>query len=437
MLSINKILNKVNLIKNKNFININYSYDGIIIFALLISVIFTHLFYFSFTKYYIQFTEIFFIFGLFYIIKKKIHLPKNTLNGIDISYLFLILILFLNIISHPNKIVGLQVLASLYLISLYFLFSLLLKSKSFESNYRILKNASKFGLIFLIIIGYIGLLLFYSIGFKKFVLVYENYPYFGDVIRTKGLNFSPNIYISILTFFVCLSKFFKQLNLKYIVLIGLIAILSLTKEALLLIVLIVIFSIDDEKLSIFQKKIFFLSGGVLYVIFSWFIFSTTFFKSGLINKTLITPDPLFANKFISIYGTTYFKLFTNGIFILNNNLLSGVGLGLFTPELTKLVSIGKYPELFDKCEPADSYFGIASQLGVLFFLFITMMIVSLKRIFHNKINSSTLPLFLLTLYFFIESVCVGSFHFRHYYIFFAILPVLLSFHENTNFKNQN
>lgn len=200
MLIINKILNKVNLIKNKKFLNIKYSLNEIIIFALLISVIFTHLFYFSFTKYYIQFTEIFFIFGLIYIIKKKIPLPKNTLNGIDISYLFLILILFLNIILHPNKIVGLQVLASLYLISLYFLFSLLLKSKSFESNYRILKNATKFGLIFLIIIGYIGLLLFYSIGFKKFVLVYENYPYFGDVIRTKGLNFSPNIYISILTF---------------------------------------------------------------------------------------------------------------------------------------------------------------------------------------------------------------------------------------------
>ena len=36
------------------------------------------------------------------------------------------------------------------------------------------------------------------------------------------------------------------------------------------------------------------------------------------------------------------------------------------------------------------------------------------------------PIILLVLYLFIEYICNGSFHFRHYYIFFAILPLLLS-----------
>lgn len=438
MLGINKILNKVNLIKNKNFLNINYSLDGIIIFALLISVIFTHLFYFKFTKYYFQFSELLFLIGCVYLLKNIKIYRKYQLNKIDFTFIFLSLILILNFIFHPKQEVAIQVVSTLYLISFYFLFSIFLKSVPPTTLIKILSETSYFILWILIFIGLLGLPLYYFFGIDKFVLVYKNYPYFGDVLRIRGFNYSPNLYISIIAFFLCLARFFNRITYIQILLIGIIALLTLTKEAALLMGLLIIFSFDKLiDLKFYLKKLILFVFCFIYLFFSLFFISFNNSPSILTNKLLLSESPIFKISNFEVYTTTYFELLKSGLILFKENFYFGVGISQFQIQLYHLIDRGLYQNYFDLYRPHDSYFGIASELGVLYLFFIFFMFMIIFFMFKKNKDKVLHPIVLLSLYFMSESVCIGSFHFRHYYIFFAILPVLLSFHENTNFKNQN
>lgn len=402
----------------------------LLLFGLLISIIFTHFFHFQYVKYYIQFTEIIFSIAVVYLITNYNQLRRFKLERIDYSFIFLAFILILNLVTHAFINVAIQVFASIYLISLYFIFVILLKNIQYSRVKFILQICCEIGLWILIIIGLIGLPLHYFFGKNLFVLDYHNYPYFGNVFRIKGFSFSPNLYISLIVFFLCLVKYFNRLNIWYLVLLFFIALLSITKEASLLIGLLIIFSSEKIlKISLRFKILIILFFGFIYLFFSLFYISINDLPILNENKLLISSTPIIKTDIFQIYSTTYYTLLKSGIIIFKQYFLIGVGIGQFQIYLSDLITNGFYPNYYNLYQPHDIYFGIASQLGFLYIIFIIFLFLEIGKIYKNKKNKIYHPIFLLSVYMMIESICIGSFHFRHYYMFFALIPYLMNIVE--------
>ena len=259
-------------------------------------------------------------------------------SGMDKAFIFLVFVLVLNYFHHPIKDVALQVVATLYLIGLYFIFSILLQNTPPDKLNKLLANTSNFTLWTLIIIGLIGLPLHYLFGINKFVLNYQNYPYFGDVFRVRGFSFSPNLYISLIVFFLVLTKFFGRLTKLQIVFLLLIGVLSLTKEAALLIPILMIFFFDEKiSFSLNIKRFILIFSGLVYLFFSLFYVSIKGNQSLFENKLLISESPLFSFNNIEIYTTTYFGLLKSGLILFKENFIAGVGLSQFQVYLSDLI----------------------------------------------------------------------------------------------------
>lgn len=415
----------------------SYSFLEVLFFSFLVSIISTHLFRSVFGSLNIQLTEILFLISILYFLFNIRKIRISQINKIDYSFIFLSLVLTINYLTHPENQVAKLIIASSYFIFLYFIIRIISVNLNNEIFLKVTTLATDSATWLLIFIGIFGFLLSLTNISDRFVLIYNNYPYFGDVVRIKGFSYSPNLYISILCFFTCILQFLNRLSFVKIALIFTIAILSLTKEAAMLIAILVIFSTDKYFKEIRFKKIIFLFSGLIYLSFSLFYLSfkgnVNYFK----NKDLLIDKPIASFQSIDIYGTTYFAVSKSGFSIFKENWLYGIGLNNFQTELSQLQKENKYPFKFELYRPHDSYFGIASELGVMYLVFLLILFYSIFNVVKNKNQVNIEPLILLLIYFLFESMCLGSFHFRHYYIFFAILPVLLSFHENTNFKNQN
>ena len=415
------------VILNKKYIH--FTFGELLIIGLIISPIFSHLFYFEGLMYKFQFTEILFIVGLIYFVInfKKIRFPG--LNLIDYSFLFLAFILILNVACHYQKNVALQVTSTLYLISLYFLISKVLIPNNSKKLNLMLRYGSAIGFWLMIAVGVIGFWVHYLFGVKNFVLIYDDYPYFGNVFRVKGFSYSPNIYISLLCFFTCIKHYSEKLKWWHILLVFVLAIATLTKEALILIAILLVFSVQIINLN---KKLLFipvLLAGLLYLVFSWFVISFNnkeFAIHGNV-KRVTSVSPVYSNSDFEIYSTTYFSLFKTGIIMFKDNPVTGVGLGNFSKELINYSNSGIYPEHYEKYDPHDSYFGIASQLGILYLIFIVFFIYSLIKTTNYSSAISYFPLSILLIYFMFESLSIGSFHFRHYYVFFGMFFALNTF----------
>ncbi|MBK7095846.1 MAG: hypothetical protein IPH57_12625 [Saprospiraceae bacterium] len=211
--------------------------------------------------------------------------------------------------------------------------------------------------------------------------------------------------------------------------ISVIALLSLTKEAILLISILLIFSLDKFITKLYFKKLILMFFGIMYLVLSLFYISFKANEDVFNNKSLLIDEPIISNNGINVYGTTYFAVLNGGYLIFKDNYLTGIGINNFQSELKNLVKKKYYPEKFELYRPTDSYLGIASELGFLYILFLILLFYTISKIVRitNYVNSH--PLILLLIYFLFESVCLGSFHFRHYYIFFAILPFLLKQNE--------
>ncbi len=339
----------------------------------------------------------------------------------DKNFIFFGFILILNLIMHFEKSVLINIIGFLYLVMLYFLLSKVINS--FDKNIKdvILKYSADIGYWILIVIGILGFLLYYFFGYSKFVLIYHDYPYFGDVFRIKGFSYSPNLYISLLTFFTILKYGFSRLKFYHIFLVFVIAILSLTKEALILISILFAFELY-RKLA--YRKLALVSvflSGIIYVFLSFFIFTTKTVKNNIEGRKVITDSPIYQFENLNIYPTTYFEVVKSGIKMTTENAMTGVGLGNFRRELEVYKQNGNYPQYFQTYNALDSYTGLASQLGVVYFVFLLSFIVNIYKILNKVPTKLRFPLILFLIYIFFESFALGNYHFRHYYVFLAIL----------------
>ena len=387
---------------------------------LIVSSIFSHLLFLPKLAYKLQLTEIvFLILSLFFIYKARFISIRIT--GTDKSFIFFSLIIFFNLIMHFDKSVLTNVIGFLYLIMLYFLLSKVLNSFNKNIKAIILKYTAEIGFWILIGIGILGFLLYFFFGYSKFVLIYHDYPYFGDVFRIKGFSYSPNLYISLLTFFTILKYSFSRLNFYHIFVVLIIALMSLTKEALILIS--ILFAIELYR-KLAYKKIALISvilSGFIYVLLSFFIFTTKTVKSNIEGRKVFTNSPIYKYNKLNVYPTTYFEVIKSGVKMTKENALAGVGLGNFRKELKIYKQNGIYPQYFQTYDALDSYTGLASQLGVLYFVFLILLIINICKVVNNIPTNLRFPLILFLIYIFFESFALGNYHFRHYYIFLAIL----------------
>ena len=203
--------------------------------SLIVSSIFSHLFFLPILGYKLQFTELVFLTVLGFTVWDYKNILKRKLFDLDKVFIYLGFLLLVNFIFHPQSNVVLIIVQSLYLISVYFVFSTLLFSLEHQVIKKVLKGAADYGLWILIAIGFIGFGLYYLFDYSRFVLIYHEYPYFGDVFRIKGFSYSPNIFISLLCFFICLKVAFSKFNYSLFFIVLALALASLTKEVMILI----------------------------------------------------------------------------------------------------------------------------------------------------------------------------------------------------------
>jgi hypothetical protein len=388
-------------------------------------------------QYNIQLIEIFYVISTVYLFFNIRKIRIFQINKIDYSFIFLSLILSINYLFHPENQVANLIIASLYFISLYFITRIISANLSDKAFIKVITLAMELATWLLIAIGIFGFLFSIINISDRFLLIYKNYPYFGDVVRIKGFSYSPNLYISVLCFSICILQFLKRLTFIKIALVFIIAIISLTKESAMLITILILFSMDNYNKKIKFKKLILGISGLIYLLFSLFYISFKGEQDYFKNRDLLIDKPIVNSQSIDIYGTTYFAVLKSGFSIFKENWLYGIGMNNFQNELSKLQKENKYPLKFKLYRPTDSYVGIASELGFLYLLFISFLFYSVFSVVKNKNQIDLDPLIFLLIYFLFESICLGTFHFRHYYIFFAILPSLIKIYaKNSEIKSQ-
>ena len=412
----------------------NHEILQFLLILFIVSTIFSHVLFLPGLKYKLQLTEILFV-VLFarVIFNYKIIVSRKALY-LDISFLLLSFILLINYYFHPAKQVALEVAGSLYLTGVYFVLSTLFQSLGKEKTLQILTKSSQIGFWILIAGGYGGLLIYILTGYSRFVLEYPGYPYFGDVFRIRGFNFSPNLYISLLCFFTCLKYAFAKLKNIHIILVALLGVISLTKEALLL--LAVLFAILIYKK--YKKKlpgyILIVISGAMYLFLSFYVisFKTNSFSFNANISEVYEHNPVLKKGNLAVYPTTYNHLFISGWIMGKEHPLKGIGLGNFQAEIERHKQRNLYPDYFASFVAHDSYTGIAAQLGYAYYIFLLVLFYSIVKTIKHIYEPYRYPLVLLLLYMLFESMAIGSFHFRHYFVIFAIIAVLPLFSRAKN-----
>ncbi|HRO73415.1 MAG TPA: hypothetical protein PK611_07075, partial [Saprospiraceae bacterium] len=312
---------------------------------------------------------------------------------------------------------GLIYLSILSLVTFYFVMR---KGEKMEKYLAVAAKVAFYTLNGLVITG---LLWYFISGSTRLVLYYPDYPYFGDVVRVKGFNYSPNILISVYAFFATLKTSFDKYSKVDFGLTLLVALLSLTKEGLLLIVLATsLYLWKNYNIKKYTKPALILAG-VFYLIFSQFVFSINREESDFSSSFAVNTASGFSVGNVMIYPTVYYYLFKSGFLLFSENILFGVGHGHFIDQLNYLTLEGRYPATMPKVTPMDSYFGVAAQLGVLYLVYLYLQWKNMKEALF-KLESQYFPLSLLGLYFILESLSNGSIHFRHYYIYFGLCIAL-------------
>ena len=401
---------------------------------MVLSVISSHLFFFKYAEYQIQLTEILFCLSCFAVLHFQRSFITRSYNSVYLPFFILMIIAIINSIHFMEFNVILRNLGLVYLSFLVPVISIIGIHTGKENFEKSIKVAGHFGFWILNLLAVLGIALYLGFDYSKLVLVYKNYPYFGDVFRIKGLNYSPNIFISVYAFFIVMKSTFDSLKWYDILIAFFITIASLTKEGLLLAILISAISYNK---GIEGKRFFtvlFIGGGILYMLLSQFVV----IHSGLTSTSYAVNSDVTIyiwDKF-KVHPTVYYYLFKSGIWIFIHNPLAGVGNGNFVMELNHLVNSGFYPPQMPRVTPMDSYFGIAAQLGSLFLVYLFSLFQKIVRILKYLTQNYTfLPLYYLGLYFMTESLSNGSFYYRHYYVYFAIIIALYCMQEYSMEKN--
>lgn len=364
------------------------------------------------------------------------HLRFTLLDGVVILHLLGVI---LSLYLYPTPQVLKETLGTIYLGSCYFFFSRLFYHFR-DKLISILQTGMELSIYVACLLALFAVVrlalewettLFYS---------YKDYPYFGDVNRLRGFASSPNLFFSSLCLFTVFLFGMDQKKYRVLAIISFLVCLLTLSKGLALLFLFLLFMLwrKGQTITSFRPQyvLFFLLSLVCYIALTWFTFRSdrgTYSINQQLNLEQTSPTPFKEIGHVSLHYTTHFALQCGSLAIIKKYGWKGCGFGNYKASIEKLKKEGRYPSAFASYDPHDFYLSQMAELGAMAVAFILLLPLALIHTFRGlrSLDPNLTKACLLGLLFIVaESTCIGSLHFRHYWIFLAILNGLYLIERN-------
>jgi len=413
----------------------------------LITLFFTNLVHLPVFNNKIQLSELIFVILILIVPLKKTYI-KFYINHKNLSFLFFLFILLdlINLWRFSNLNTLLECIGKIYLISLscfcYYLFS----NFTFLNIINLIRKIFVFSTFLIFLNLLFGLYQLYFYSKSDYFVLFNNYPYFGNVYRFRSLTIHPNMLNNIMSvftlFFIGTYDFVKFKWVHYITLILSFVIILLTFSKsipLFLMGFIILFLIKFYKIKKIYINLIIIFFLMLQIITSHLIFAPkkSNIKDSLKSTDFSSDKILFESTNLYIIETGYLSLKKIELDIFFKNPILGIGSGQFNTKLNYYKKINYYPKKMPNFDPHSTYFGILAENGIFQFIILIAIIfyfyfyfISLDYLFTNIFVAS---LFLIFIIFIIEGISTDILNFRHFWV---LLSLILYFFDNHKFKNQ-
>ncbi len=385
-----------------------------------------------------QLTELFFLllFPAFLWILYKDH-KNGSFTTLDLLVVYYLCLNTLNFAFHYPATQLSEYIGVVYLGMMYFLVSNLI-GRGYITMTQITKSM-RYLLAITVGSGMIGFFLYQTGVTSKFVVLYDDYPYLGNVVRWCGFSWCT-IYVGciILPCFYLISQLTSQRKIFLVTLVSLLfCSFSLSKEIILFVILLFFYNLGIRRISMPSFKI------ILPLIFvvSVFMVTTTFFvikptsqkiNIKIENVNQVGDKQILKTDLFEVYPTTYYYMFRNAFDMLAEHPFFGIGNGQFMEQLEIRKHSGRYPQKLTTNDTHDLYWGPAAELGLGYFIFI-LPLISILYFYAANISVSyemKLALLLIVTYYIISYLIGGSRNFRHFWIFLGIINGLWVYKQN-------
>ena len=274
---------------------------------------------------------------------------------------------------------------------------------------------------------------------SRLVVLYEDYPYFGTVIRAKGLTGGANslVYVSLLPLLYLYRRVrMGRGGLAWFALLMLICLATISKE--LVLVLLGLLLVDPYVTARFAK--FQLLAIVVASLTLWFgthyiVQRPKEVTGTYLEGTEYTSERIvYRNESFQLLETSYTALKRAGLIVAAKHPLAGVGPGKFGSKLPVEKALGNYPSHLPDYDPHSTWIGGFSETGILGGISLLILTglsfwYTRTRLFAKAIRESEYhaPIRVYLLLVVIASISVDIMNFRHIWVPLGILLGLASY----------
>lgn len=397
---------------------------GILAYSFLVS--FTRVWFLPVFKASVQPAELLFIpLGLLALVHygKKL-IPERTLALPLLAYLLANLVAAL---ASGQRTAVLETTGRGYLLAMFLVVLAQVRAEGPILPGRIMKIWQKgaAALALLALGGYILALLGW---FNESVQVYQNYPYFGTVLRAVGLNGSGGMLVVVLLM-PCLWSWYEWRHRGqsggWLLLFLLLMVLSLSKEIVLLGLGLLLLEPRVQKLARWKKNLLIgVTAGFFLLATHWIILPTGPVKSSYLGGTQYSTEKVvLQGSSIQVVESTYWALKRASWVMGWQHLPLGLGPGCFNLALEKLKQQGLYPAHLPNYDPHFTWGGAWAETGLPGFLALLYLGLAgraqwLKAATPAGPEYQVLSIFLLLLL--ICSMSMDVMNFRHLWLAAAL-----------------
>jgi hypothetical protein len=427
-------------------LNLNHSkfkYTVLLIALYVIAIPFQKILSFPIIEYRIQFTEIiFFLILTSFLLSVKLYdITKITQlhNRIDLGIIVWIGAVLVNVLIHQNYNSIIEFLGQSYLVCLYFIIRIAFFSFSENKIINILEILFKLLGIVIFLSILLGLL-FYLFGIDIGVFwKFKDYPYFGTLFRLKALTNEPVMLASILniiflTQILTIFKFFKgdfnkdQIAFIAVVLIMLFFTFTKSMACLFAVLFFLLSKFSNKK----YKRVIFISSSIVlifcYIFMSHFILTKNDNRMG---EGYGTEHPEMKVGSYFLYKTWYLVQKERAFELFKQSPVFGVGGGNMYTTLTKTEN-----SIYPPYDPLSTYTGILAEFGIVGILAFCFLIFTISSEFIKlpERYPGKYIFFGAFICILLEAVCTDIMNFRHFWVVLSFFSCIVSYFQNTNYR---
>lgn len=280
------------------------------------------------------------------------------------------------------------------------------------------------GALLMAVISAIGYIAALNGVLNRTVLVYENYPYFGTMLRASGLTGGANsvVYVCLLPLLYYYRKI-RRGGKGWGLLLLLFGICLATISKDLVLIFLGCFLVDPWVIrKAKQLRPLAVAGTALVLWFgTHFIVQRPVEVTGsYLEGTSYTSEKiLWQGNDLQLLETSYLALKNAGVSVGSKHPLVGVGPGQFNGYLPEEKALGNYPAHLPEYDPHSTWIGAFSETGILGLASTIILFVVLYRLAVGRMetglwyaNDYVLPLGVSLLIFLIASVSLDIMNFR-------------------------